>query len=350
MSIAKRAVRWIENLAPIAVFFSFFIGGVLLLLLAIGAHLDAFTVSGSVRVFGYVREINWGLNYILFIPIALFFAAATINSIPSAIDGLSRSRMVISKVVVPEDRDTLLASWHTYGSQAMIITVCLSSMGILVSAFQWFSVCLLPALSQSAGKLAPGWNIAWHATDPTATRWGCALFGILAYIMQAGVAVGFLTFATFVVVFAVWIFDHTKDSTETELYPDPRSDDRRRGFQNFESFIENLLLASIAFFFVFFMTRLDGLYVYSSSNSISSFIVQNVFLEGFSQALKQKGIGWLFDMGNTADGSTTLVSAGFCLSAVLSFLVPIAIVRQTARRSQQRFLNRLQDSADNIAV
>jgi hypothetical protein len=45
---------------------------VLLLLGAFAAHLDAFAASDTGRLFGYVKEINWGLNYVLPIPVALF--------------------------------------------------------------------------------------------------------------------------------------------------------------------------------------------------------------------------------------------------------------------------------------
>jgi hypothetical protein len=166
------------------------------------------------------------------------------------------------------------------------------------------------------------------------------------------VAAAFLSFATLVVTFAMWIFDHTKDSADAELLPNPQSGDSRRGFENFVPFIENLLLGAVCFFFVFFMTRIDALYVYSDSPSISSFVGQNIFLRGFAAALKDpnKGPGWLFDFGNTVDPSTTLVTAGFCLAAILGFLVPSFIVRQAAIRSQQRYLNRLRENPKKTAA
>jgi hypothetical protein len=98
------------------------------------------------------------------------------------------------------------------------------------------------------------------------------------------------------------------------------------------------------------MTRLDALYAYSASSSISAFTSQNIFLEGFSAAIKSKGVAWLFDFGDVADGSTTLVGAGFCLVAVLGFLVPSVIVFQAAKRSKQRFLSRLQEAPEQMAA
>jgi hypothetical protein len=349
MPFAKRVLSTVEGLAPIAVLFSVFVYGVLLLLAAFAAHLDVFTNPGDSRLFGYVREINWGLNYVLPIPVALFFSTATINSITSTIGALARARMIVTETGSVIDEDALLESWQRYGSHGVLAASLLSIIGLLVSGYEWVTACLVPALYHRTYHLLPGWNIAWNSMERSASAISCAIFGFFAFAAQAAVVAALLLFATLVVAFAVWIFDYTKNSTKAELYPNPRSKDDRRGFENFESFIENLLLAAVTFFFVFFMTRLDALYVYSDSPSISSFIAQNIFLKGFTSALREKGAGWLFDLGNVADASTTLVAAGFCLVAILGFLVPSIIVRQAAKRSQQRFLNRLEEAPTALA-
>ena len=349
MSIAKRALSTIEGLAPIAILYSAFIYGVLLLLAAFALHLDVFTDPGSNRLFGFVREVNWGFNYVLIIPVALFFATATINAINSTIGDLARSHMVVGKAG-PLDEGSLLESWHRYGQSGLLAAAGFSIIAVLVSGYEWVTCCLLPAIHHKTYDLAPGWNIGWHSVEQAARPVSCALFGFFAFTAQAAVAVFFLLFATLVVSFAMWTFDYTKDSTAAELFPNPRSSDNRRGFEHFGSFIENLLLASVAFFFVFFMTRLDALYIHSTSSSISSFIGQNIFLKGFTSALRQKGAGWLFDFGNTADASTTLVAAGFSLAAVLAFLVPSIIVRQAAMRSQQRYLTYLEENPRDMAA
>jgi len=344
VAFREQVLSTIENLAPIAVLFVAFIYGVLLLLGAFAGHLDAFTASDTRRLFGYVKEINWGLNYVLPIPVALFFSTAAINSINSTIGSLARSRMVVTQSGEAVDHDTLVESWRRYGQTGVLAASFLGLVAMLVSAYEWVTVCLLPAIRMNTLGLQPGWNIAWNSIEQRATPLSCVIFGVFAFIAQALVAVEFLFFATLVVTFAMWIFDYTKDSTKAELFPNVHSSDERRGFENFESFLENLLLAAVTFFFVFFMTRVDALYIYSDSPSISAFISKNIFLKGFTSALKEKGAGWLFDLGNVVDPSTTLVAAGACLVAILGFLVPSIIVRQAARRSQQRFLNRLQEA------
>jgi hypothetical protein len=349
MGIARRVLTRIEALSPIVVLFVAFVCGVLLILGAFALHLNAFTDSVSSRQFGYVKEINWGFNYVLIIPVALFFAAATMNSINTVITGLSRSHMLVTKAGIAIDEANILESWRACGRSGVVAAAVLSLIGILVSGYEWLSVCLLPAIHHSTKELMPGWNIAWSSLEGAAKPVGCAVFGFAAYTAQAAVATAFLFFTTLLVAFAKWVFDYTKDSTDAELFPNPSSDDDRRGFENFEPLIENLLLGAVFFFFVFFMTRLDALYVYSSSPSISAFVSQNIFLEGFSAALKSKGAAWLFDFGDVADASTTLVGAGFCLVAVLGFLVPSVIVFQAAKRSKQRFLSKLQENPAQTA-
>ena len=252
--------------------------------------------------------------------------------------------MVVTHPGTAVDHATLVESWRRYGQSGIVAASCLGSIAIAVSAYEYVTVCLLPAVRVSTLGLQPGWNIAWSSVEHNASPLSCAIFGLFAFVAQAAVAVGFLFFATLVVTFAMWIFDYTKDSTDVELFPNVRSSDERRGFENFEPFLESLLLAAVTFFFVFFMTRLDALYVYSDSPS------NNIFLKGFTSALREKGAGWLFDLGNVADPSTTLVAAGACLVAIIGFLVPSIIVRQAARRSQQRFLNRLQEASTATAA
>jgi len=247
------------------------------------------------------------------------------------------------------DETTLLGSWRAYGASGVGFAGVLCLIALVVSMQQWASVCLLPALSGTAVGLQPGWNIAWKGTEHAATPEGTAIFGFFAFLAQAGVASAFLLFATLVVTFAQWIYDYTKDTTAMELFPTPRSEDRRRGFEQFAPLIENLVMSAVMFFFVFLMTRLDSLYVFSDAGSIKAFLLDNILLQGLAKAVESRS-GWLFDPGNVLDISATLVAAGLCLVGVLAFLVPSNIVRQAAKRSQQRFLTRLGHTPEPLAA
>lgn len=194
MVFARRVLSAVENLAPIAVLFIAFVCGVLLLLGAFAGHVDAFTASETKRLFGYVKEINWGLNYVLPIPVALFFCTAAINSISPTIGSLARSRMVVTQNGTAVDHGTLVESWRRYGQSGVLAASCLGAVGILVSAYEWVTVCLVPAIRMNTLGLQPGWNIAWSSVEHRASPLYCVIFGFLAFFAQAAVAVGFLFF------------------------------------------------------------------------------------------------------------------------------------------------------------
>lgn len=108
-------------------------------------------------------------------------------------------------------------------------------------------------------------------------------------------------------------------------------------FEHFEPFLRNILFASLFFFGVFFLTRLNGAFVLSDSHTLWQFIKSDI-LFGFtsSQGGIFKNPSQLFYPG--PDITTPIVTVGLAmgLTIILSFIVPVAIVGMSASDSRSR--------------
>lgn len=122
-----------------------------------------------------------------------------------------------------------------------------------------------------------------------------------------------------------------------ELVPDVRSPDERRGFENFEPFLRNILLASLFFFGVFFLTRLNGAFLLSDAKTIWQFIRSDILL-GFvySEAGLVKNASQLLYPGPDLTTPIVTVGLGMGLTVGLAFLVPVVIVGLAASDSRSR--------------
>jgi hypothetical protein len=351
-------VRRIETTPPILVLGSFMLVGLLLLVGSIVAGVDSVPFTGGKKV-GYFNEINWSWNFILCIPIALYFCAAALSCIRQVIRDLADANMIIDESGRAAPEADLLSDWHRTVCSWVRLVIILAAAGLIASWLEWTRVCVMPLYSTaSAGEpLLPGWNIA-PIGSAGATRIGTATFGFFAYTAQGVVAGAFLAFVVSVLAFSAWIYRYTTDESGEELVPDLTTDDTRRGFENFGPFVENLLFASVSFFFVFFMTRLDQLFVTSTSGDIGSFISGDV-AKGFFDGVKTlftKGDATLFATGDKLLYSTAMVFAGLCVTIAIAFIVPAVILRQAASASRSRLdhvidrhpevLNRLQLTKD----
>jgi hypothetical protein len=185
-------------------------------------------------------------------------------------------------------------------------------------------------------QLLPGWNLAPTANGSQFFR-PAKVFGFFAFTAQGLVAGFYILFICVIYGFATWIYGFTRDSTQDELVPDFESPDPRKGFERFEPLIETLLSAALAFFVVFYLTRLDNEFVLSSSQGFGEFIRSDLwygFINGIAGLFKGKGD--LFYPGKDVTNAIAMVGAGLGIAVVTGFLFPAVIVRQAAISSRDR--------------
>jgi len=360
MALTRRSswfTRPLRGLPPALSFALFCLIGLITMMISFVAHTNAVTDTRTEKLFGYLYEINWGVNFILVIPVAVYFCTAAINGMSQVITELGQARMIVRDDGTAASAEEIRNSWYSYGHRALQAAVVLGAVAVIASLLEWWRDCIRPLAYTSLASIpamsmpTSGWNLAALLSGGQVSPRGVAAFGLLAFAGQAAVATAFLAFITLVLAFASWIFQYTSDESSWELFPNPGSSDTRRGFEHFEIFIENLLLAALALFVVFFMTRLQFLYNDSSAHSIISFTSQDI-AKGFFQGLKKLAIDadpGIFAVGRRITYSTAMVGAAAGVTVILAFLVPAIVVRQTAMRSRSRLVDWMTRHPDAIS-
>jgi hypothetical protein len=85
-------LAWLEDTPPIAIAGVTILVGVLLMFGSLVTRVNSFSAQG--KLYGYWYAVNWSLNYVLVIPIAIYFAANTFDCIRELISTLVASGMI----------------------------------------------------------------------------------------------------------------------------------------------------------------------------------------------------------------------------------------------------------------
>ena len=342
--------RLIENVPPVLVLGISLLVGVALVLASTACGTNVATFSNPAKQLGYFYEINWSLNYILFVPLALYFFMSSFNRIREAIRDLADAGMIVDGQGRTLPETALQSDWRKTLDRFVRVGVVLGLIGLCASWVEWWldfrypDVPIAEALLQS--KLARGWNLAPLLQPPPHHIVVAKIFGFAAFTAQGIFAAVYLLFLCIIFGFATWLYRFTTDMTEWELVPDTRSDDRRCGFENFESLVETLLLAALCCFGVFFLIRLDHAFLDSTAFDLGGF-VQNDIWSGFINGIKDlgKGSATLFQIGDIRY-SVEMAGTGLVLSLVTAFFIPTILLRQAAEVSRRRAIHRNQDNPE----
>jgi len=307
---------------------------------------SAFFPISPPKELGYYYEVNWSLNYVLFVPLALYFFFSSFNCLRTTIRDLADSKMIVRPNGDALTEDELQSDWQKISGRAVIVAMVLSMIGFAASWVEWWinfhykSGNLNYVLNST--HLGPGWNLAPLVNPPYKIA-PVRVFGFFAYTMQGVLVSAYLGFLCVVYGFGTWISRYTTDATTSELIPNAASGDVRRGFENFESLIETLLFASLCCFGVFYLTRLDHAFLASSVLDLPTFVQQDLwwgFIHGFRDLAK--GSPSIFETGPFGY-SVEMTGVGLVLSLVTCFFIPIVILRQAARESRRRLQMRNPD-------
>ena len=325
----------LEDISPIAIAGTAVLIGVLLMFGSLIAGVNSFVAHG--KHLGYWYGINWSLNFVLVIPLAIYFAANTLVCVRELISNLATSGMIVTPQGVPVPEDEILSDWRKYGTKPLKLALILSAVAFMASWIEcYYSFVVvgrhLDEIGQAGGPIL-SWTLAQYFShaNPVEAR----LFGFLAFTAQGCTASVFLIFATMMLTFAAWIFRFTSNQVNEELIPDVRSSDTRRGFETFEPLMVNLLLASFFFFGVFFLTRLDNAYVLSPHTSILEFAAKDLG-EGFTSQGKDFKMthGPMELPEDQIYYSLMAVGTAMGVTMFTAFLVPSIILSRSAEISR----------------
>jgi hypothetical protein len=340
--LSERFVQAVEEMSPAIPLVACVMWGILLVLLSFAFNVAMFQFGS--KSFGWIHELNWSSTFAFFIPFSLFFSCATLTAVPQVITTLAKGQMIRDTNGQPCDPAALIAIWRRRAGKTARLAAVIAVIGFIVSWGMAWKYCILSNSYQHQIEV-PSWQVATALGAPGANRLGVAIFGFLAFTSQGVAIASFCYYVLIIFTFANWIHDYTKFDEGPALYPDIAQMDPRYGFERFGPVIEDILLASLAYFFQFFMTRLFYIYVDDPHASSMVEIITRTIGNGFVHdigALVKKADPSLFDFGSSLHFSNTLMCFAMLIVVISATVVPMVIVREAASRSRVRLQEAIQ--------
>ena len=340
--LSERFVQSVEEISPTIPLVASLMWGMALILLSFAFHLAMFQANS--KWLGWVHELNWSSTFAFFIPFSLFFSCLTFNAIPQVITTLAEGQMIRGADGDIADPAALIASWRRRAGKTVQLAAFLAAAGFMISWIMAWNYCIRPIFF--TGHIGiPSWQYATLLGAPDANRIELAVFDFIANTSQGAAVACFCYYILIIFTFANWIHDYTKFGKRAALVPDIEESDTRYGFERFGPFIENVLLASLAYFFQFFMTRLFYIYIDDPNASSMLDVITRTMGRGFVSdlfALFKNADPSLFDFGSNLHFQNTIMTFAMLIVVISATVVPLVIVRNAALRSKVRLQESIQ--------
>jgi hypothetical protein len=296
--------------------------------------------AGQGRFKGYWWELNWGVNHLAVIPVALFCCSWVLRTVPRQVTRIARAGMAVDGRFTPLSEDALRADWGRYEPGPGWLGV-IALFAFVTSWGEWLFGCAIPLARPAAAPPAPNLAVGWTAgalLDPGHISVAANLvLGFVAYTAQGLVVTIFCYSFAMVLGFSTWLYTFTDGNKQ--FVPNPGSADVRRGFEMFEPLVLNMLFMALAFAFVLFFIRIQSVYDYSESKAptVYHFLLDDV-VKGFFTNMAQVFQGGqldLWDVGKATDFGTVMVSAAMCAMLTIVIVVPTLILYVLAWYSRE---------------
>jgi hypothetical protein len=336
VSLSERVVKRIEELSPVIPLVLSLMWGTMLILLSFALGLAAF--QDGPKSLGWIYELNWSSTFAFFVPLSLYFSSSALTSIPQVIITLARGGMLRGDNGEVVSTAELISSWRRKAATTARLAAVLGAAGFVISWIMYFMFCIL-SLKHPSLIGVHSWQYAPSIAPGVSSPLKVEIFGFLAFTSQGAAIACYVYYILIIFTFAVWIFDYTNFGFGAGIYPDLAETDTRYGFERFEPFIENVLAASIAFFFQFFMTRLFYIYMENKTSSSMFDLIARTMGPGFVDnvvAFFAHGDPSLFDFGSDLHVENAMMCIATLVVVLSALLVPAVIVRQAAWRSKVR--------------
>ena len=343
--LLRRFAAFQDSLAAISpptLFVAYLFYAILMILLTVGAGLDAIQVDHGQREKGYWWELNWGLNHLIAIPVALFCSASLLRSIREQVNRLADSQMAVNEKFEAITKDDLVRDWERYEVGPIWFGV-LATLAFAMSYAEWWVGSASPLLSHDpSGPPVVGRQFGWTTgamLDPqNVARGPNVLLSFIAFTAQGFVTTVFAYVFATVLAFSIWIYNYGGPVGQ-RLIPDLASDDERKGFEIFERFVFRLLYVGLAFTVVLFFIRVQSVYDASDSSArtVFHFVLQDVikgFVSNVAELLTGESTA-LFDVGTATNYSTRIVFAAMSVMVMIAVAVPTLILSVLARQSKE---------------
>ena len=338
------AQQWLSSISPPKLFGGYLFFAILMFLLTEAASLGRITFEIEQppgeklpREKGYWWELNWGLNHLAAIPLALFCSAWLLQSIHAQVRRLASARMAVDEHFEPLTEDQLLRDWRRYEIGPVFFGV-LAVVPFVASYAEWWAGSARPILAHDSVGRQFGWTTGALLAPEQVVPWVNIALSFVAFTAQGFVATVFAYVFATVVCFSSWVYNYG-GPVGPRLIPNLKSEDSRRGFQVFEPIVYRLLYVGLAFTVVLFFIRVQSVYDYSGkpAKTVFHFILEDViqgFVANAAELLQGKPTD-LFDVGNATNFGTGIVLAAMSVMVTVIVAVPTLILSVLARQSRE---------------
>ncbi|MCA1850365.1 MAG: hypothetical protein LC672_04815, partial [Acidobacteria bacterium] len=264
------------------------LGGVLCGLLLVVASFVAgvsFRQQPGGKEVGYIYAINWSLNYTIVLPFMLYFLFASFQKVDGLITRLAKNKMVVDEDWRVQSKEALRDGWDGMAMRTAKLRLLLTALALIFCLGEWYLNSALPLYTGQTAGLEQDWAVAFAAQDaPAVNKLGNAVFTFFCFLLQWVAASAVLDFCVFMCMFSLLIYRHSQENSAVKIVPDLDSEDARRGFQVFQPLMENVMFTAIFAFAMFYLTRLQNLYLRAPNvNNIGEFVRSEILLGMFSK-------------------------------------------------------------------
>jgi len=261
----------------------------------------------SPKQVGFIWALNWSLVSVLLMPLAVYFALDSYQAVPDVLGELARRRMIVTKDWQPVSSEALEARWHRICGGMAIFIVIVVALGVGLTWWDFVTVVkqnydnpsalLWLSLTDKADEV--DWSVA--APLCKALGQGCGVsywanywFSMVVYVAIVGLGGIFIMgFFVFVVGITRLVQPGSLKRDGLRLVPALDTDDRRCGFEAFESLFESIIAVTFLTFAIGYLMSLQNIYLRDPSNFILSFVLPDI--EKFAKAANAKDFGGALD-------------------------------------------------------
>jgi hypothetical protein len=295
---------------------------------------------------GYGAAPNWSIVSCLLLPAAILYLCKAYRSFPLVLRDLSIHKMAVGAELTPLAPAELEQLWRQDLRRFTRPLVVFMGIGFVVSIWEWATNSLVPLAARDAGK-APelDWSLGVLfdslGRPVHAGLWaliGNGAFSFVAFLVQGVIIAALLTFLYMALIVGTFVTDLSRPEGAHRLVPDPGSPDDRLGFESFGSFIETSLIFVGIVYMIFYLSRVQNIYLRASDASILDFAAQRLLLGIIKNPLdlgaKVEVFTGALDHTGSLDYSSLMVALGtFAVLAVAIFMI-FSTVRDAAVRAR----------------
>lgn len=311
---------------------------------------------------GFGLAFNWSIGLTLLLPAAILYLCKSYRSFLRVVREVAGRQMVLTDTLETVSPERLLNRWREILDSRHRWLLLLLVVGTLFSLWEWWDYSARPLLFNDV-ELAEEWD--WSVgvllsdrgeptTAPPLARIKNASISLFAFVGQAFMIAVVLIFAYHALMVSSFFTRTAGPDGRLKLIPDPRSRDSRRGFELMAEFIEHSLILVAILYFLFYLSRIQNIFLRSDADSVLSFIrndlliglVANPWDLGATIEVVRKG---LEPAEAKADYSSIMVSlAAFGVMMVAAFMVG-STVRDAARTARQELLALVDSKGERLS-